>query len=231
MTHVLDNPVWQSLHHAHRGLARIDGRAAGYDPEVAQFVGIEGRSDEDWADLRRLIGAKHVGLVLDRDVPNDLRIAAEIPCHQMIAESWEPRADDEMIALGPDDVPDMLDLTSRTKPGPFERRTIELGAYVGLRIDGRLVAMAGERMHPPGFTEISAVCTDPEFTGRGYAARAMATVGAGIVARGEIPFLHVAHGNPAKTLYEKLGFTVRRDIVVRAVFVPPAERVGNSALS
>lgn len=220
MTHVLDNPVWHAVHGAQSGLARIHGRAAGYEPEVAQFVAIEGRGGEDWADLRALVGPKHVGIVLDREVPEGLRVAAEIPCHQMVAETWAPVADPEAIPLGEDDVPEMLDLTSRTKPGPFEPRTIELGTYVGYRVDGKLIGMAGERMHPPGFTEISAVCTDPAFTGRGYAGRAMATIGAGIVARGETPFLHAAHGNPARHLYEKLGFVVRRDLTVRAFFVP-----------
>jgi len=221
VTHVLDNPVWHSLHGPHAHLARIHGRAAAYDAEVTQFVGIEGSGDADWADLRPLVGAGRVGVVVDREIPEGLRTMMTVPCHQMVAETWAPEADPDAVVLGPDDVPEMLDLTGRTKPGPFEPRTIELGRYVGFRVDGRLIAMAGERMHPPGFTEISAVCTDPGFTGRGYAARAMATIGAGIVARGETPFLHVAHGNPARRLYERLGFAVRRDVVVRA-FLDPA---------
>lgn len=216
--HVLDNPVWHSLHGAHAHLARIHGAAAVYDdPAVTLFVGMAG---DDWDDLRAAVGPGRVGVVLDREIPGDLRTMMTVPCHQMVAETWEPVADPEALPLGPDDVPEMIDLTARTKPGPFEPRTIELGTYVGYRVDGRLVAMAGERMHPPGFTEISAVCTDPEFTGRGFAARLMATVGAGIVARGETPFLHVAHGNPARALYDKLGFVVRRDLVVRAFLDP-----------
>lgn len=220
-TAVLDNPVWHALHGAHAPLARRRGRAAAYDPEVSIFAGLAGRGPEDWADVRALVGPGGVAALLDRDVPGDLRMVMEVPCHQMVAEGWAPVADPDALVLGPADVPEMLDLTKRTKPGPFEARTIELGTYVGLRVDGRLVAMAGERMHPPGFTEISAVCTDPEFTGRGYAGRLMSTVGAGILARGETPFLHVALDNPARHLYERLGFAVRRDITVRAVLVPP----------
>jgi predicted GNAT family acetyltransferase len=138
----------------------------------------------------------------------------------MVAEGWHPEPDPEAVLLGPDDVADMLDLTSRTKPGPFEIRTRELGTYVGFRVDGRLVAMAGERFRPPGYTEVSAVCTDPAFRGRGYAERAMRTVAAGIVARGEVPFLHVATENPAVRLYDKLGFRTRLEYEVAVVLVP-----------
>jgi predicted GNAT family acetyltransferase len=142
--------------------------------------------------------------------------------YQMVAETWTPEADADVLELGPEDAVEMLDLADRTRPGPFQLRTPEVGRYVGIRIDGKLVAMAGERFHPPGFTEISAVCTDPDVRGQGLAQRVMGAVGAGIVARGETPILHVAGTNEgAVRLYQRMGFVIRRDIEFVA-FVAPA---------
>jgi len=109
----------------------------------------------------------------------------------------------------------MLDLVARAQPGPFRKRTIDLGRYLGIRTeDGRLVAMAGERLRMPGWTEVSAVCTDPEFRGKGLGARLTLAVAAGILARGELPFLHTVHDNDnAIRLYERLGFEHSGDVV------------------
>ena len=114
----------------------------------------------------------------------------------------------------------MLALVERTRPGPFLPRTIELGTYLGVRDDGVLVAMAGERLHPPGWTEISAVCTDPAARGRGLATRLVRALVHGIRARGEQPFLHAAADNPAIGLYESLGFRHRRGVTFAAARVP-----------
>ena len=115
------------------------------------------------------------------------------------------------VRLGPGDVPEILDLIARTEPGPFLPRTVELGTYLGIRQDGRLVAMAGERLRPPGWTEISAVCTAPEQRGQGLATRLVRAVAAVIRERGDTPFLHAAASNTvAVRLYESLGFTLRR---------------------
>lgn len=221
--HVLDRPVWHSLVGAHAHLARRHGSAAAYDPEVSPFAGAESDGDEAWADLRVVL-AGGSGLLPGSPfpVPDDMRVVVRIPVLQMVAERWRPEPDPEAIVLGPADAAEMLDLARRTKPGPFELRTPELGSYLGYRVDGRLVAMAGERFHPPGYTEVSAVCTDPDFRGRGFAERAMRTVAAGIVARGEVPFLHVATDNPAVALYERLGFVTRLQYDVLAVVVPGA---------
>jgi predicted GNAT family acetyltransferase len=104
----------------------------------------------------------------------------------------------------------MLELVAQTKPGPFAPRTVDMGGYVGLREDGRLIAMAGERLRPPGWTEISAVCTAPEHRGRGLATRLVQAVAYGIRERGETPFLHVASTNTAAMkLYEAMGYVAR----------------------
>ena len=134
---------------------------------------------------------------------------------QLVADSLDARPDDEAVTLGPADVPDMLSLAERTKPGPFLPRTIELGTYLGIRRDGELVAMAGERLRPPGWTEVSAVCTDPAWRGHGFASRLTRAVAAGIIARGDTPFLHAIAANvTAIRLYKDLGFTNRRDIQI-----------------
>jgi len=220
--HVLDRPVWHSLIGAHAHLARRHGAAAVYDPAVSNFAGTESDGDAAWDDLRLVLRGR-TGILPGSPfpIPDDVRVALRVPVLQMVAARWHPEPDPEAVVLGPDDAAAMLDLASRTKPGPFELRTRELGRYVGFRVDGRLVAMAGERFHPPGFTEISAVCTDPEVRGRGYAERAMRTIAAGIVGRGEVPFLHVATDNPAVALYARLGFVTRVAYEVAAVVIPP----------
>lgn len=221
--HVLDRPVWHSLLGTHAPLARRHGAAAVYDPEVSNFAGTADDGVQAWADLRRVLRGR-TGILPGSPfpVPDDVRVAVRIPVLQMVAEHWRPEPDPEATELGPNDTPEMLDLAGRTRPGPFEVRTRELGRYVGFRVDGRLVAMAGERFRPPGFTEVSAVCTDPEFRGRGFAERAMRTVAAGIVARGEVPFLHVATDNPAIGLYTRLGFVTRVEYQVAVVVIPDA---------
>jgi GNAT superfamily N-acetyltransferase len=120
------------------------------------------------------------------------------------------RSNAEIFELGEVDSNEMLELTALTKPGPFEKRTHELGTYLGIRCEGKLIAMAGERMKVPGFTEVSAVSTHPEHTGHGYARILMNTIMQGIFNRGETPFLHVREGNArAIALYERLGFRNR----------------------
>ena len=130
----------------------------------------------------------------------------------------------------------MLDLVARTQPGPFEPRTITLGTYLGIRRGGALVAMAGERMRPPGWGEISAVCTDPAHRGQGLAGRLVRAVGAVVRERGDVPFLHAAATNATGIrLYEQLGFTLRREIlfaVLRATAGgrPGAQHGGHTAV-
>lgn len=120
-----------------------------------------------------------------------------------------PEPDAEAVRLGPADVPEMLDLVARTRPGPFLPRTVELGTYLGIRREGTLVAMAG-RLHPPGWTEISGVCTDASVRGQGLASRLVRAVAYGIRERGETPFLHTSAANAvAIRLYESLGFQLR----------------------
>ncbi|MEO5534449.1 MAG: GNAT family N-acetyltransferase [Pseudolysinimonas sp.] len=219
---VLDRPVWHSLTGLHAHLGTRHGTAAVYDPEISPFAGTEGDGVEAWDDLRTLLAGR-AGVLAGSPLPvaDGIRVPFQVVGYQMIARDWVGHPDPDARELGPADHAEMLDLATRTKPGPFEKRTPEIGRYVGLRVDGKLVAMAGERLHPPGYTEISAVCTDEGFRGRGLAERAVRTVAAGIVARGETPILHVAGTNTgAIRLYERMGFVIRREIEFVGVVVP-----------
>jgi ribosomal protein S18 acetylase RimI-like enzyme len=223
---VLDDPVGESLrgHHAH--LARRVGRAVGYVPEVATFVAVpRDPAPEDWADLAELLGRGGFADLFSSPStpPEDWPAVFSMDGVQMVGPaSPRERVDGpEMVELGAGDVREMLDLARRTRPGPFWRRTIEMGTYLGIRDEGRLVAMVGERLRPPGWTEISAVCTAPEARSRGLASRLVDELAARIVACGERPFLHVSTENPtAIALYERLGFTIRREVTFRGFRTP-----------
>ena len=216
MTHPLDNPVLGSLTGPHRRLALVKGRAARYLADVSPFCALPGEPRAaDWADAARLVPAGEMVLfpALGTPPPSDWEVLGLGEGVQLVADSLDARPDDEAVTLGPGDVPEILRLVERTKPGPFLSRTIELGSYLGIRRGGELVAMAGERLRPPGWTEISAVCTDPAWRGHGFASRLTGAVAAGIIARGDAPFLHaIATNVTAIRLYKELGFTHRRDI-------------------
>jgi ribosomal protein S18 acetylase RimI-like enzyme len=156
-----------------------------------------------------------------RDLPEGWSTGQSGQGVQMVATSLRAEPDPEALRLGPQDVPEMLDLVSRAQPGPFLPRTVEMGAYYGIRRDGKLVAMAGERLRPPGWTEISAVCTDADHRGQGLATRLVRHVAAGIRDRGDTPFLHAAAVNTgAIRLYESIGFTLRRSTLFHFLRVP-----------
>ncbi|GAB1817616.1 GNAT family N-acetyltransferase [Herbidospora sp. RD11066] len=221
--HILDNPAWAALTGPHAHLAEIRGGVRRYRPDVSVFLGISGSPGPDeWAGIASFAGPDGlITLTIDDPAPDGWETVQNIEGVQLDGSAvWgEPFADAEV--LGPDDVPDMLDLVARTEPGPFLPRTIEMGTYLGVRHEGKLIAMAGERLHPPGWTEISAVCTDASFRGQGLATRLVLAVAAGIRARGETPFMHASASNVnAIRLYEKLGFTLRTRRLFRQVRVP-----------
>ncbi|WP_330342396.1 GNAT family N-acetyltransferase [Streptomyces sp. NBC_00557] len=223
--HVLDNPVYASLsspHHAH--LARGRGRVLRYLDDVAPFLGLPDHpTEQDWADAAQILGsgtAVHVHPA--EPAPPAWNVIDRFDLVQMTASAVvEGAADPRAIRLEAADVPEMLDLTRRTAPGPFLRRTIELGTYFGIRQGRTLIAMAGERMRAPGWVEISAVCTAPEHQGKGLGSSLMRTLIGHITARGDNAFLHVAATNTsAVRLYKALGFTIRRELPL-TVLRPP----------
>lgn len=222
-TRLLDNPALAALNSHHARFAERRGEVVRYLPDVSVWTGIPDRpTPADWEDVRALLGPGAVVRVgTSAVVPDGWPAAEGMRGVQLTGEDVEGEADAEAVELTPDDVPEILELVARTKPGPFLPRTIELGRYVGIRREGRLVAMAGERLHPPGWTEISAVCTDDAFRGQRLGRRLVLDVVHGIRARGEAPLLHAAAGNTgAIRLYQHLGFRLRESGALRFVQVP-----------
>ncbi|MFB7182255.1 GNAT family N-acetyltransferase [Streptomyces sp. NPDC056257] len=232
-THVLDNPAWASLSGAHAAFAEraarpeAHPRAARYPSDVSPFAALADPADPDsWADLRSLVGDGGTAALAGVFTPPDgWETVGSIAGVQLVDTSLRAEPAPEAVRLGPRDVPEILGLIELTKPGPFLPRTVELGTYLGIRHRGRLIAMAGERLRPPGWTEISAVCTHPDHRGGGLATRLVRAVAAGIRERGDVPFLHTAASNTtAIRLYESIGFTLRRRPSFTAVRAP-----GNTA--
>jgi len=223
VAHPLDNPLWSALTGPQAHLAVRHGRAARFPADISPFATVV---DDGWADLAVLAGGGFVVVPAAPDEPPPgWELAGAIPGVQMDGTALDVGADAEAVRLGPADVPEMLELVARTEPGPFLPRTIVLGTYLGLRRGGALVAMAGERMRPPGWSEISAVCTDPAYRGQGLAGRLVRAVGAVIRERGDVPFLHAAASNAGGIrLYERLGFTLRRELLFAALQVVAPDR-------
>jgi ribosomal protein S18 acetylase RimI-like enzyme len=225
---LLDNPAWGSLTGHHAGLAIRHGKAARLPADVSPFTALSDHQDEQaWRDLATLVGPDTPVVVTGSlaAVPDGWTVLEQGEGVQFVDTSLAAAPDLEAVVLGPDDVPAMLDLVARTQPGPFLPRTIELGTYLGIKRDGRLVAMAGERLHPPGWVEVSAVCTDPAHQGQGLATRLVQAVANGIRERGEQVFLHTAASNTrAIRLYAAIGFTLRRRTTFALLQTPTADR-------
>jgi ribosomal protein S18 acetylase RimI-like enzyme len=213
---VLDNVGWHSIAGRHAHLADRVGNAGRYHRDVAPFSAIAG--PEGWDDLASIVGVGKPAILFGPHIqpPDGWTTDTSFPCLQFVADDVEVRETfDDVVRLGPQDVPDMIELVKAMNPGPFSERTIEMGAYYGIKQDGRLVAMSGERMNAPGFTEISAVCTADEVRGQGLGRKVVLATIQGIRDRGDEAFLHVVTDNtPAIKLYEALGFTVRCEALV-----------------
>ena len=225
---LLDNPIFNSLGTGHKSLAMVHGSARRFPADIGPLAGIPGQSTESYDDLRELLGTGGAGpggvvvLFLD-DVPAPPAgwtlvrggLLDQMVCVQPPSPN-APRGVDapgvEMRSLNAADVPAMIELARLTEPGPFQQRTIELGAFFGILHGDRLMAMAGQRLSLPGFVEVSAVCTHPEARGRGYAPALMSCVMEHIRAQGKTPLLHSFSDNaPAIAVYRSLGFVFRRN--------------------
>jgi predicted GNAT family acetyltransferase len=217
----LDNPIWYSLTTCHSHIAiGADiggGLARRYPTDIGPLAAFQEPTVEAYADLARMVPeGDHVVLAFESSpiLPagwNALReeavvvqmICRTVPDKSPLAATIEP--------LGPADFPEMIALASLTEPGPFREHTARLGSFSGIRIQGRLVAMAGQRLAPSGFSEISAVCTHPDFRGHGYARSLVTEVARMIHANGCTPFLTAYDSNEgAIRIYEKVGFSLRR---------------------
>jgi predicted GNAT family acetyltransferase len=219
MAHPLDRPVWNALTTRQAHLAEGDDRAWRIHAEYGLFAASHDLSSGNLAALAALIpdgGTIGIAETMPVIPPPGTMLAMQMDLHQMIArEIVAGEAGFEVTALGDADAEEMLALATLTEPGPFFRRTHQLGDFVGVRATGKLVAMAGERLKLTGYTEVSGVCTHPDHRGKGYAGGLMRIVAQRIAARGETPFLHVlATNGGAIALYENLGFRYRRDITL-----------------
>jgi GNAT superfamily N-acetyltransferase len=211
--HPLDNVIWHALTTRQAAFAECSELARRFIRAVGPLGAFGEASQAGYDCLAPLASTSAVALFLDspQTPPAGWTQTAATPLLQMLHDGSEVANHAAGITeLTTDDVPEMIALTQLTKPGPFGERTRELGTYLGIRNRGVLVAMAGERLRVPGYTEVSAVCTHPDHLGHGYAAALMAAVMRGICQRGETPFLHVRHDNErAIALYRRLGFQDR----------------------
>lgn len=222
---LLDNPAYAALCGPHARFAQVRGRARRYPADVAPFLGLPWpASAQDWRDAAGLVAAGTYVAVRygDAELPDAWQAVQTFDLVQMVGDRVTGVDCSEAIPLGAADVPEMLELVAQTEPGPFLTRTIELGDYLGIRCDGALVAMAGERFHLDGWTEISAVCTKPDYRGRGLASRLVGALIAGIQLRSQRTFLHVLSTNTgAIRLYEGLGFRVRQTATITVAMREP----------
>jgi N-acetylglutamate synthase-like GNAT family acetyltransferase len=227
---LLDNPAWSALSTIHASFAEGNELAKRYPVDVATFAATRDQSSESYESLARLLGPTGTAALAFVGVPNipvGWSILREGRAAQMVWNGSEfPQVNHNVQELKLSDIDEMLALVELTKPGPFSKRTPVLGSYLGIHEAGRLVAMAGERLRLPRFTEISAVCTHPESRGRGYASSLVSRLIHKITKRDETPFLHVRTENvQAIRVYEALGFKTRRILniaVVRTTAIPSA---------
>lgn len=222
MAHPLDRPAWSALTSRHERLSRGGSLARRYAPGIQSFISAKDDSPKALAEMAGLVGA-HESLFLVQAsapvLPAGIVATTTATAVQMIAErNFEPFDDDRIARLGEADAEEMLELATLTKPGPFSRRSLELGRFWGIRIDGRLAAMAGERMQQDGFVEVSGVCAHPDFRGRGFARLLSLFVAGKVCAAGDTPYLHAYATNAAAiSLYESIGFGLRCQMHVAVI--------------
>jgi predicted GNAT family acetyltransferase len=213
--HPLDGVIWNALSTRQAHLAEATGKARRFLPEVSVLAGLADPTAQAYADLAQLCAPGDRVSLWDTkpyEPQPGWETVAAAPLFQMILEVPLPKQDRSplILTLGASDVPEMLELTRLTRPGPFSQRTHELGMYLGIRAEGQLVAMCGERLRVPVHAEMSAICTHPDHLGKGYAGLLMREVARQMIARGDVPFLHVRQDNTrAIGVYERMGFRVR----------------------
>ena len=213
---LLDNPIWHSLATGHAHLALERGFARRYPSEIGPLSGLLAPTPEAFADLSAIIPTGDLAVLFlpeETAIPPGWQLLRDGTLVQMICRTTPELTaiSETILRLQPADFPEMAALAALTEPGPFRANTASLGGFLGIRVDGRLDAMAGQRLAPTGFAEISAVCTHPDFRGRGYAQTLVAAVASEIHASGRIPFLTSFEANSgAIRVYEQVGFVPRR---------------------
>jgi ribosomal protein S18 acetylase RimI-like enzyme len=218
MDHILDNPIYNALSSGNQHFSIGNESSRFFKPEVAPFAGLKANSDNDFATLDRISPPESTFVIFTPErvsIPKPWKEMREMELLQMVYESTIPphRIGQDLIDLNAQHLPEMLALTQLTNPGPFLNQTIQLGNYTGIISDGHLVAMAGQRQQPLPYIEISAVCTHPNYLGKGYASILIVEQIKRIIMASAIPFLHVLAGNQsAIRVYERLGFKTRKQL-------------------
>jgi ribosomal protein S18 acetylase RimI-like enzyme len=217
IVHPLDNPIWNSLTTKHAHLALGGGAVRRYPPECAPFIGI---ADESAKIPGRLVATgEHVGII-GVISPLIWNVVKKIDlCQYVLSPGAQGKPDGDAVLLTEVDAPAMLELTALVYPHYFRAGTPKMGSYFGFFDGERLCAMAGTRFAMPGFQEISAICTHPDYRARGLAGRLTRHLIQKIASEGDTAFLHTESDNPAKAMYEKLGFELRdklRFIIVQS---------------
>ncbi|HWW43039.1 GNAT family N-acetyltransferase [Pedobacter sp.] len=214
----LDNPTWYALTSTHKPFGIGTSKAKRYPANVLPFVGFDTDAADPLGMLQHETRPGEVIYIIGElpKLPPSWVILGEIEgdqmvCEKLIAVKYEDNI--ELLKLAEPDIPEMYALINSVQPGFFKEDTAKIGAYYGIRVEGRLVAMAGERLKMTGLSEVSAVCTHPDHTGKGYAGQLVSLVAKQMINQGKIPFLHVVSSNDrAIKLYERLGFVKRRSI-------------------
>ena len=218
MISILDNPAWEALSSKQSHLNEGTNQVKYFPKNVSPFIGLKNWDADDFQILNKQITSDRsfsVMIAKQISLPDSVEIFFSIPLYQMYCQHLKPIENNTTHTrkLTAADIPQMLALTEKTKPGPFYERTIELGNYIGIFDKEELVAMAGERLQLNGFTELSAVCTATDHLGKGYASYLSSKIAETIIAGGNQPFLHVRTDNlRAIQLYQKLGFEIRADV-------------------
>ena len=218
MNHILDNPAWNALISQNSDLALGNEEIRYFPQEISPFAGLKNVNAEALRDLSGMLPASCVVAIVTAEefpVPESWKILFQASLFQMTCENYQPGTSSppDFVPLGKEHVGQMLALTKLTNPGPFAERTIEFGHYSGIFQDDQLIAMAGQRLHAFHYAEISAVCTHPAHSGKGYGTALVRQQAERILGSGNIPFLHVRKDNlNAIKIYEQLGFSIRREM-------------------
>ncbi|MEM9434157.1 MAG: GNAT family N-acetyltransferase [Pseudomonadota bacterium] len=228
---LLDRPVWTALTSRLSHLSIANGMARSLPRDVSPLAAGANEMSKAVRDFDKMVAQREAPVItLERDAPRRKHHFApvlELAGVQMVAKSIPPPKGLHAVeTLDYADAPDMLKLAKATQPGPFEQRTHTLGDFIGIRRNGLLVAMAGQRLRLPGFTEISAVCVAPEYRSQGMAAELIGQMSELIRATGDTPFLHTYLDNiSAIQLYEHLGFRIRTQMHIAKWQVPTSHQL------